>query len=210
MIATDFGALGDNTRYGYAVPPIDQPFWVARGFAALADLNGTLEALHKVHRGELADADRAAAVGEVHARPHLLIQAPRGILQLAFMTEGDQARDQMAMSELSHRFGVAEPDHATPLHGMTWDEGDLHCEKHTEFSTYLWCASLDSETGEPCGENPFKHGFVPPGPVVSGIRLRLLPWTPETEKEADRFDPASLCYSLVENGSAAILSLIHI
>jgi uncharacterized membrane-anchored protein len=38
------------------------------------------------------------------------------------MTEGDQARDQMAMSELSHRFGVAEPDHATPLHGVTWDE----------------------------------------------------------------------------------------
>jgi uncharacterized membrane-anchored protein len=36
--------------------------------------------------------------------------------------------------------------------------------------------------------------------------LRLLPWTPETEKEADRFDPASLCYSLVENGSAAILT----
>ncbi|MEG7168109.1 DUF3422 family protein, partial [Pseudomonas aeruginosa] len=107
-----------------------------------------------------------------------LIQAPRGILQLAFMTEGDQAKDQMAMSELSHRFGVAEPDHATPLHGVTWDEGDLHCEKHTEFSTYLWCASLDSETGEPCGENPFRHGFVPPGPVVSGIRLRLLPWTP--------------------------------
>ncbi|EOY4561760.1 DUF3422 family protein, partial [Pseudomonas aeruginosa] len=143
--------------------------------------------------GMPAYTDRAAAVGEVHARPHLLIQAPRGILQLAFMTEGDQARDQMAMSELSHRFGVAEPDHTTPLHGVTWDEGDLHCEKHTEFSTYLWCASLDSETGEPCGENPFKHGFVPPGPVVSGIRLRLLPWTPETEKEVDRFDPASLC-----------------
>lgn len=156
--------------------------------------------------GMPAYADRAAAVGEVHARPHLLLQAPRGILQLSFMIEGDQARDQMAMSELSHRFGVAEPDHATPLHGVTWDEGDLHCEKHTEFSTYLWCASLDSKTGEPCGENPFKHGFVPPGPVVSGIRLRLLPWMPETEKEADRFDPASLCYSLVENGSAAILT----
>ena len=94
--------------------------------------------------GMPAYTDRAAAVGEVHARPHLLIQAPRGILQLAFMTEGDQAKDQMAMSELSHRFGVAEPDHATPLHGVTWDEGDLHCEKHTEFSTYLWCPSLDS------------------------------------------------------------------
>ena len=114
--------------------------------------------------GMPAYADRAAAVGEVHSRPHLLIQAPRGILQLAFMTEGDQARDQMAMSELSHRFGVAEPDHATPLHGMTWDEGDLHCEKHTEFSTYLWCASLDSKTGEPCGENPFQIWICSSGP----------------------------------------------
>ena len=156
--------------------------------------------------GMPAYVDRAAAVGEVHARPHLLIEAPRSILQLAFMTEGDLHRDQVAMSELSHRFGVAEPDHATPLHGLTWDEGDLHCEKHTEFSTYLWCASLDSKTGEPCGENPFKHGFVPPGPVVSGVRLRLLPWTAEAEKEADRFDRASLCYAVVENGSAAILT----
>ena len=156
--------------------------------------------------GMPAHADRAVAVDEVHARPHLLIQAPRGLLQLAFMTEGELARDRAAMSELSRRFGVAVPDHATPLHGLTWDEGNLHCEKHTEFSTYLWCASLDPGMGEPCGENPFKHGFVPPGPVVSGIRLRLLPWTPETEQEAARFDPASLCYSLVEDGSAAILT----
>ena len=156
--------------------------------------------------GMPAYADRAAAVAEVHARPHLLIQAPRSILQFAFMTEGDLAKDQIAMNELSHRFDVDEPDHATPAHGLTWDEGDLHCEKHTEFSTYLWCASLDSETGEPCGENPFKHGFIPPGPVVSGLRLRVLPWTPEAEREFDEFDPASLCYSRVENGSAAIIT----
>ncbi|HBP5919947.1 DUF3422 family protein [Pseudomonas aeruginosa] len=156
--------------------------------------------------GMPAYPDRAAALGEVHARPHLLIQAPCSILQLAFMNEGDAARDQMAMSELSHRFGVAEPDHARPLHGLTWDEGGLHCEKHTEFSTYLWCALLDSEAGEPCGENPFKRGFVAPGQIVSGIHLRFLPWTPEMEREASRFDTASLCYSLVENGSAAILT----
>lgn len=110
------------------------------------------------------------------------------------------------MSALSQRLGVAEPDHATPLHGLTWDDGNLHCEKHTEFSTYLWSAVLDLTTGEPCGENPFKHGFIPPGPVVSGISLRLLPWTAETEKEVQNFDPVSLCYSLVENGAAAILT----
>lgn len=156
--------------------------------------------------GMQALADRAAAVNEVHARPHLLIQAPRGLLQLAFVTEGDSAKDQAAMTELSQRLGVAEPDNTTPLHGLTWDEGDLHCEKHTEFSTYLWSAVLDPETGAPCGENPFKRGFVPPGPVISGIRLNVLPWTEAAEQEIERFDPVSLCYSVVESGAAAIVT----
>lgn len=156
--------------------------------------------------GMPAHADRMTAVGEVHARPHPLLQAPRSLLQIAFMTEGDLSRDKTAMQGLSQRLGVAEPDHAIPLHGLTWDEGDLHCEKHTEFSTYLWSALLDPETNTPCGENPFRHGFIPPGPVLSGISLKLLPWTTETEKEAKRFDPVSLCYSLVENGTAAILT----
>ncbi|CAO3313280.1 DUF3422 family protein [Pseudomonas asiatica] len=156
--------------------------------------------------GMQALADRAAAVNEVHARPHLLIQAPRGLLQLAFITEGDSAKDQAAMTELSQRLGVAEPDNTTPLHGLTWDDGDLHCEKHTEFSTYLWSAVLDPETGAPCGENPFKRGFVPPGPVISGIRLNVLPWTEAAEQEIERFDPVSLCYSVVENGAAAIVT----
>lgn len=168
-------------------------------------LNDTTAAVTRVY-GMPAHAGRTLAVDEVHARPHLLVQAPRTLLQLAFMTEGDPARDQEAMSELSRRLGVAQPDNVAALHGLTWDEGDLHCEKHTEFSTYLWSASLDPETGEPCGENPFKHGFVPPGPVIAGIRLNLLPWTSVTEQALERFDPVSLCYSVVENGAAAIVT----
>lgn len=172
-----------------------------------ADFNKTAESspIDTVY-GMPAHTDRAEAVDEVHARPHLLLEPPRSLLQLAFMTEGDLARDQDAMNELSHRFGAEEPNHDTPLHGLTWDEGGLHCEKHTEYSTYLWCAELDLESGEPCGENPFKHGFLPPGPVVSGVRLTLLPWTAEAENEAGRFDRSSLCYSLVENGSAVIMT----
>lgn len=156
--------------------------------------------------GMPAHTDRIVAVGEVHARPHPLIQAPRGLLQIAFMTEGDLSKDRTSMSMLSQRLGVAEPDHATPLHGLAWDDGDLHCEKHTEFSTYLWSAALDPQTGVPCGENPFRQGFIPPGPVLSGISLKLLPWTAETEQEIKRFDPVSLCYSLVEAGAAAIVT----
>ena len=57
--------------------------------------------------GMPAYADRAAAVGEVHARPHPLLQPPRGLLQFAFMTEGNPAADRAAMRALSVRFGVA-------------------------------------------------------------------------------------------------------
>ena len=56
--------------------------------------------------GMPAYADRAAAVGEVHARPHPLLQPPRGLLQFAFMTEGNPAADRAAMRALSDRFGV--------------------------------------------------------------------------------------------------------
>lgn len=156
--------------------------------------------------GMPAHEDRAAAVAEVHARPHLLIKAPRTLLQFAFMTEGDLSRDHAVMTELSDRFGISLQDGDSPLHGLTWNEGDLHCEKHTEFSTYLWSAPLSLESMMPVGENPFKHGFTPPGPIISGIRLDLLPWTADAEKEVERFDPISLCYSIVEDGAAAIIT----
>ena len=52
VVSTRFGALGDYTRYGIAVPPIDQPYFLSRGFAALAARKSFiffLESLHSVH-----------------------------------------------------------------------------------------------------------------------------------------------------------------
>ena len=82
----------------------------------------------------------------------------------------------------------------------------MHCEKHTEFSTYLWSAPLDPGTGELAGEDPFKHGFTPPGPVICGVRLDVVTWTEETATYIDRFDPISRCHSLVEDGMADIVT----
>lgn len=156
--------------------------------------------------GMPAHTDRESAVNEVHARPHLLIEPPSSLLQIAFMTEGDLKKDRASINEIAHRLGAAEPDHTTQLHDLEWDNGGLHCEKHTEFSTYLWSALLNEKTGKPCGANPFGKGFIPPGPVVCGINLELLPWTQEAEQAISGFNPISLCYSLVENGSAAIIT----
>ncbi len=156
--------------------------------------------------GMAAYEHRRVAIDEVHARPYLLIEAPRALVQLAFMNEGNLAKDKATLAEIASRTGASLPDQDTPLHGLTFEQGDLHCEKHTEFSTYLWCTPLDPETGIPSGDDPFKHGFTPPGPVICGIRLDVMAWTEETATFIDRFDPISRCHSLVEEGMAEIVS----
>ena len=57
-----------------------------------------------------AHEGRPGALGEVHARPHPLIEKPRVLVQLAFMTEGGSGVDQAVLSELSRRLGIAAPD----------------------------------------------------------------------------------------------------
>ncbi len=144
------------------------------------------------------------AVEAVHARPYLLIEAPRVLTQLVFMNDGDRAADREAITGLSDRFGVPAGDLDSPFHGLTWDQGKLHCEKHTEFSTYLWSAPRDPETGGPSGEDPFTQDFTAPGTILCAIRLDVLPWTEENLRRIDQFDPTSLCRSVVEDGNAEI------
>ena len=51
VVSTRFGAMAHNTRHGVAVPPLDQPSWLGRGFVATPDLSGVIDALLTVHRG---------------------------------------------------------------------------------------------------------------------------------------------------------------
>jgi uncharacterized membrane-anchored protein len=143
---------------------------------------------------------RASALGEVHSRPHPLVGCPRVLVQLSFMTEGGSAVDHAVLSELSRGLGIAPPDRNARHHAMKWGKGSLRWERHTEFSTYLW-------EGPPTPDrSPFGNGFSPPGTVISGIRLEIRTWTPDSEALISGFDPTSLCYSLVERGNAAIVT----
>ena len=85
-----------------------------------------------------AHEGRPGAIGEVHARPHPLIETPRVLVQLSFMTEGGSGVDHAVLSELSRRLGIAAPDRQARHHAMKWGKGTLRWERHTEFSTYLW------------------------------------------------------------------------
>lgn len=104
--------------------------------------------------GMPAHESRAGATGEVHARPHPLIEAPRALVQLSFMTEAGSTVDRAVLAELSRRLGVAAPDSHARHHTMKWGKGALHWEQHTEFSTYLWDCPLDGRTGRLLGESP--------------------------------------------------------
>jgi uncharacterized membrane-anchored protein len=168
--------------------------------------SGTAEYATSSVYGFPADHHRQVAVDEVHARPFPIVQTPRTLLQLGFMNGGDFARDRETLTEVSKRMGAAMPNQDTPLHGLTFEQGDLHCEKHAEFSTYLWCAPLDTESGNPVGDNPFREGFSPPGPVISGIRVDVIEWTEESKAHLDKFDPISRCHSIVEDGLADIIT----
>ena len=108
--------------------------------------------------------------------------------------------------ELSRRLGIAAPDRQARHHAMKWGKGTLRWERHTEFSTYLWEGPLADEAAGAADDSPFGNGFSPPGTVISGIRLEIRKWTPQNEKLIAGFDPASLCYSLVENGKAAVVT----
>jgi uncharacterized membrane-anchored protein len=152
-----------------------------------------------------AHAGRSDAIGEVHSRPHPAVQKPRLLIQLAFMTEGGSIVDHAVLSELSRRLGVAAPDRQARHHAMSWGQGTLRWERHTEFSTYLYEGPLENG-GRLSEDSPFGNGFSPPGTVISGIRLEIREWTPTSEKLIGGFDPSSLCYSQVEGGKAAVVT----
>ena len=136
---------------------------------------------------------RVRALGEIHARPYALVEAPRVIFQLAFLTESAGDNDHEMLADLSRSSGVAPPTRETSHHAISWGQGTLRWERHTEFSTYFWDCPAPEKFGAPIAVHPFGDSFSPPGPFISGIRLEIRPDTPETGQEVAVFDPTSLC-----------------
>ncbi|MCY6382329.1 DUF3422 family protein [Hoeflea prorocentri] len=150
--------------------------------------------------------DRPLALGEVHARPYPLIKSPRIILQLAFMTDGGASVDNAVLAALARTRGVAAPQADARHYVLSWGTGSLRWERHTEFSTYFYEGPVPTQFGGEVTDHPFGDGFSPPGSLISGVRLEVRKWTDDTQKVLKSFDPASLCFSEVENGAAAAVT----
>lgn len=151
-----------------------------------------------------AHDQRAAAIGEVHARPAPALRTPAILVQLAFLSEASV--DFSALSELSRQRGISPPDKFARHHSMEWGNGSLRWERHTEFTTYLWENALSENADDPLAGMPFGSGFPVPGAVICGVRVEIRKWTKAAETQAGTFDQGSLCHSTVEGGAAAILT----
>lgn len=152
-----------------------------------------------------AHRDRAAAIGEVHSRPHPQLPGSRTVVQLAFVTEGDAVVDASVIAELCKKRGAPQPIQGARYHIIPWDSGSLRWERHSEFSTYVWDAPLvqDEDWRK---RSPFGDGFNPPGAAMCGVRLEIHDFAEDGTVPDFGSDSESLCHSLVEDGKASILT----
>jgi len=148
--------------------------------------------------------ERAAALGEIHARPIPAIPTGRVVLHYALMNDGDPARSQATLGELARGRGLAPPQAGARFHAMPWGHGDLRWERHSEFSTFTWTGPAPKEFGEPVADHPFGAGFNTPGPLVSTARVEVRPLNTANLRLLSRFEAESLCVSLLEDGKSLL------
>ncbi|WP_350333312.1 DUF3422 family protein [Coralliovum pocilloporae] len=147
--------------------------------------------------------ERAALLGEVHARPFRLVAGKRVFLHMAFMVNQDElARDRAFIDKLSAQNGQPGPG-SRRYHELQVQGGMLRWEAHSEFVSYSWDAPTPFIQIADMA-HPFGNGFQAPGRLVSATRIDLSDDTGACQKAIDGLDPASLCISSVHGGKAQI------
>lgn len=152
---------------------------------------------------------RAAVLGELHARPFRLVEAPRVFLHYAFaVAPGAPARaDRDAFEALARAQGLPGPGPDARHHVVAFGGGTLKWERMSEFSTYQWDGPLSTGTRfepNPPG-SPFGGNFVAPGELLVAVQMHLVPDEGGGLQQATQmFDPASLCVAEVVGGRAVV------
>lgn len=144
-----------------------------------------------------AHRNRAAVLGEVHARPFQLVTAPRSFIHLAFFTDSAQAAaDRAAFEQFCRSLGMPGPGAEMRHLRVPCLGGTLGWEQHAEFTTYTFDWAPGTAT------HPFAGGFRQPGPLIVAAQLDFLPMPARIEDGLGGLDPVSLCVSRVGDGRA--------
>ena len=148
---------------------------------------------------------RGAVLHEIHARPFLMMEAPRIVLSFAFMTDAAQsAAARGSLAALCARNGLPQPAADARHHVVDLAGGTLRWESHAEFTTYSW--DVRGSAGALPADTPFGEAFEPPGPLMVAVRLDLVSDDRPVADILASYDPGSLAVSEVAGGRGVIAS----
>ncbi|MEM0899559.1 MAG: DUF3422 family protein [Pseudomonadota bacterium] len=150
--------------------------------------------------------ERAAALGEVHARPAPQFSSPRTLLKLCFMTDGGKSVDHAVLAQLSRQNGLAPPSADARHHKVIAGSGSVWWERHTEASTYMWEGHAPAEIADTAKGHPFGDAFPAPGLLLAAVRIDVINWLDDLSKLHVIFDPKTMCCSLTESGNAMAIT----
>lgn len=152
-------------------------------------------------------AERAAALGEVHARPFHPLQTPARLLHFAFMTGAAQAQGaHAALAAFCREHGLQGPEPGAKHFRMALGGQSLRFEQHSEFATYTLEISGAADAPFAPAANDMASVFGrlrPPGPHLVSVDLHLT--APAGEPDLERmFDATSVAASAVLGGRALV------
>jgi uncharacterized membrane-anchored protein len=152
--------------------------------------------------------ERAAVLGEVHARPFHPVPTPARLLHFAFMTDArEAAAARAALGDFCREHGLHGPEAGAKHFRVTLGGQSLRFEQHSEFTTY----TLEQGGEVPAPFTPAANG-VPsvfarlpqPGHHLVSVDLHLMAPSGAPEIDEGLFDPASLAAASVIGGRALV------
>ncbi len=152
---------------------------------------------------------RAAALGEIHARPFARVETPSRILLFAFTTDAaGGARAVDALVELARSRGLPPPDVGAKQIRLDFSPARLMFERHGEFVTYSWNFPGGAEPFRPTADElqSVMRLLPQPGPLLVAADLHLIAAANVGPDFRDLFAGPAVAAASIDDGRATIAS----
>ena len=152
--------------------------------------------------------ERAAVLGEVHARPFHPVPTPARLLHFAFMTDArEAAAARAALGDFCREHGLHGPEAGAKHFRVTLGGQSLRFEQHSEFTTYTLEQGGEAQAPFTPAANGVPSVFArlpQPGHHLVSVDLHLMAPSGAPEIDERLFDPASLAAASVIGGRAMV------
>lgn len=152
--------------------------------------------------------ERAAVLGEVHARPFHPVPTPARLLHFAFMTDArEAAAARAALGDFCREHGLHGPEAGAKHFRVTLGGQSLRFEQHSEFTTYTLEQGGEAQAPFTPAANGVPSVFArlpQPGHHLVSVDLHLMAPSGAPEIDEGLFDPASLAAASVIGGRALV------